>query len=544
MPTLHWIGKEKVINHHLDVPFKVLKHKYGFKDGQVTEFPVDSGNKIIHGDNLEALKALLPEYEGKIKCIYIDPPYNTGNENWVYNDNVSDPRIKKWLGQVVGKESEDLTRHDKWLCMMYPRLKLLAKLLAADGTIFISIDDNELANLKLVCDEVLSAGDFVSYFTWIRKKKGSFLSKQVRKMTEYVLCYTRNTSVHFYGEDAYSDKWQPIVKRTNSSKTLIFPAKTISTTLPAGNYKKGIRGNSGTGVEFINDFEVHDNLITNSIEVLGNFVWTQDYLNEELLKGTSISLSSKFGFNVLRHNQSEKIKTPSTLINSEVGVGTNEDASADLQTIFSSEVNEVFNYSKPYTLIKYLLKMVLRDDKEAIILDSFAGSGTTAQAVLDLNRDDGGNRRFLLVEMEDYMEQVTTARVKKVIEGYDGFAGTQGSFDLYDIGESLFTSDGALNELVGVPDLRRYIFFTETRQSLTNSSFADNEYFLDQWNGTSYFFYYDQDLVTTLDHQFLASIKNKAQRYVIYADRCLLSNDFMCMHNIVFKKIPRDISKF
>lgn len=139
MPTLHWIGKDKVINHHLDVPFRVLDHQYTYDNGtQKASTRSESGNKIIHGDNLEALKALLPEYEGKIKCIYIDPPYNTGNEGWVYNDNVSDPKLKRWLGQVVGKEAEDLTRHDKWLCMMYPRLKLLHKLLADDGAIFIS----------------------------------------------------------------------------------------------------------------------------------------------------------------------------------------------------------------------------------------------------------------------------------------------------------------------------------------------------------------------------------------------------------------------
>lgn len=154
MPTLHWIGKEKVVNHHQDVPYRVLEHKYGFTadKGEQTD-PVDCGNKIIHGDNLEALKSLLPEYEGKVKCIYIDPPYNTGNESWVYNDNVNHPKIKKWLGEVVGKDGEDLTRHDKWLCMMYPRLKLLHRLLADDGVVFISIDDNELANLRLLCDE-------------------------------------------------------------------------------------------------------------------------------------------------------------------------------------------------------------------------------------------------------------------------------------------------------------------------------------------------------------------------------------------------------
>ena len=129
MPSLSWIGKDAVLNHHLDVPYRVLEKKYDFGNGDGK----DSGNKIIHGDNLEALKSLLPEYEGRVKCIYIDPPYNTGNEGWVYNDNVNDPKIKKWLGEVVGREGEDLSRHDKWLCMMYPRLKLLQKLLAEDG---------------------------------------------------------------------------------------------------------------------------------------------------------------------------------------------------------------------------------------------------------------------------------------------------------------------------------------------------------------------------------------------------------------------------
>ena len=183
MPTLEWIGKEKVINHHQEVPFRVLDRQYSFdENGQHAGEKVNcaegareaalgrngSENMIIHGDNLDALKSLLPRYEGRVKCIYIDPPYNTGNEGWVYNDNVNDPKIKKWLGEVVGKEGEDLTRHDKWLCMMYPRLKLLQKLLAEDGAIFISIDDIEYANLKLICDEIFGGNCFVSNISWQR----------------------------------------------------------------------------------------------------------------------------------------------------------------------------------------------------------------------------------------------------------------------------------------------------------------------------------------------------------------------------------------
>src|SRR4051794_29168025 len=186
MPTLHWIGKEKVINHHMDVPFKVLEHNYGFDNGTQTDTETKSGNKIIHGDNLEALKALLPEYEGKIKCIYIDPPYNTGNENWVYNDNVNDPKIKKWLGQVVGKESDDLSRHDKWLCMMYPRIKLLHRLLSEDGVIFVSIDNFEYNYLSLLMEEIFGRKNRIETLIWKKSYGGGAKSKHTVNLHEYI----------------------------------------------------------------------------------------------------------------------------------------------------------------------------------------------------------------------------------------------------------------------------------------------------------------------------------------------------------------------
>ena len=194
MPRLEWIGKEKVINHHLEVPFRVLNRKYSFDQAGQQDEDNGSANKIIHGDNLLALKSLLPEYEGKIKCIYIDPPYNTGNEGWVYNDNVNDPKMRKWLGEVVGKEGEDLSRHDKWLCMMYPRLKLLQKLLADDGAIFISIDDNEQAHLKLICDEIFGIKNLLAQFVW--KTDGNFDNQaKIKVCHEYILAYAKNEQI-------------------------------------------------------------------------------------------------------------------------------------------------------------------------------------------------------------------------------------------------------------------------------------------------------------------------------------------------------------
>src|SRR5437763_14101957 len=147
MPRLDGVGKKAVVNHHRDVPYRLLHCDKALSAGDGQR--ADAGNLLVQGDNLAALKALLPYYAGKVKCIYIDPPYNTGNENWVYNDNVNSPEIRRWLGQTVRKEAEDLSRHDKWLCMMYPRLALLREFLTEDGAIFVSIDDNELARLKL-----------------------------------------------------------------------------------------------------------------------------------------------------------------------------------------------------------------------------------------------------------------------------------------------------------------------------------------------------------------------------------------------------------
>jgi len=187
MPTLNWIGKEKIVNHDKEVPFRLLRKNKKYSLG-------NSENLILEGDNLEALKALMPFYYGKIKCIYIDPPYNTGNEKWVYNDKVNSPKIREWLGKVVGPEGDDLCRHDKWLCMMYPRLKLLKDLLKDDGVIFISIDDNEHCYLKHIMDDVFGSENFITTFIWKKKSTSTNVSgSQVSSLTDYVITYGKST---------------------------------------------------------------------------------------------------------------------------------------------------------------------------------------------------------------------------------------------------------------------------------------------------------------------------------------------------------------
>jgi len=185
MPTLNWIGKKAVVNHHRQVPFRLLKDLPELSVGDP-----GTGNLIVEGDNLLALKALLPYYGGQIKCIYIDPPYNTGNEKWVYNDNVNAPEMKEWLGKVVGAENEDLSRHDKWLCMMYPRLSLLSKFLTADGVIFVSIDDFEAFRLRCVLDEIFGAHNFIAQLVWDKTRKND--AKLFSVGHEYILVYANS----------------------------------------------------------------------------------------------------------------------------------------------------------------------------------------------------------------------------------------------------------------------------------------------------------------------------------------------------------------
>ena len=539
MPSLTWIGKDAVLNHHLDVPYRVLEKKYDYGDGE-------PGNKIIHGDNLEALKSLLPEYEGRVKCIYIDPPYNTGNENWVYNDNVNSPKIKKWLGQVVGKESEDLTRHDKWLCMMYPRLKLLQKLLSNDGAIFISIDDNEQANLKLVCDEIFGAGNFVAEFIW-QKKTGAADPKGIATITEYILCYCKNSAlteqVFEKNKNAFDVKrYRYKDEYFESRGPFYFDSLDRGSIRYSDSLNYEIKAPNG------------DSIYPNGRKEFENDGWTWKWSKEKVEWGIEngfISIEknpkSKNGWSVKYKiylnvdNEGLKIEKSVPYKNLITDI-LNADASARMKEIFQAKV---FDYAKPLELIEFFLRCV-KTDKSSIILDSFAGSGTTAHAVLNLNKQDGGNRKFILVEMEDYAETITAERVRRVIDGYgegkNAVEGTGGSFAYYELGPELL-KDGFINEDVPEQTIREYLYYTETNHALPQSNNGHPAH-LGNFEGVAYYFLYNKDETTTLDATFLASISEKADRYVIYADNCIMPQKFLFDHDITFKKIPRDIRRF
>ena len=576
MPTLEWIGKDKVVNHHQQVPYRVLEEKYTYNAER-------SDNMIIRGDNLEALKALLPKYEGKIKCIYIDPPYNTGNEGWVYNDNVNDPKIKKWLGEVVGKEGEDLSRHDKWLCMMYPRLKLLHKLLLDDGVIFISIDDTEYANLKLICDEIFGSNCFVSNISWQRTYSTRNDSKGIVNEVEHILVYskqpdwnpnklprTEEMNSKYKNPDNDRALWrtdnafapgaathQGMVYAIQHPFTgkMLYPANGRCWTFGQEQMLEIMCGWCNYELRNLND--AHERAV-----VCG--VADEDVRQgvQAIVLSESLEISAKKAQAVYERGQWPRffftkggqggIARKTYLENVGGKLPTNfwpfaeaghtDEAKKEMLAIFDGKAT--FDTPKPHRLIEYVLKIA--GSENALVLDSFAGSATTAHAVLAMNKADDGNRNFILIEMMDYADSITAERIKRVIDGYgsgkNAVEGTGGSFTFYDLGEALLLPNGNLNENVSVDKIREYVYYMETKESMAGVS-NGNPYFMGNSRDAAYYFFYEKDAITTLDHEFLATIPERADSYIIYADLCTISAEELAKYNITFKKIPRDIAK-
>ena len=576
MPTLEWIGKDKVINHHQQVPYRVLEEKYTYNAEK-------SDNMIIRGDNLEALKALLPRYEGKVKCIYIDPPYNTGNEGWVYNDNVNDPKMKKWLGEVVGKEGEDLSRHDKWLCMMYPRLKLLQKLLAEDGAIFISIDDTEYANLKLICDEIFGCNCFVSNISWQRTYSTRNDSKGIVNEVEHLLVYSKQPdwspnklprtaemdskyknpdndiapwrSDNAYAADAATHQGMVYAIQHPFTGKMLYPSNGAHWRYSQDVMLESMRGWCDYELRDLND--AHERAVVCGVADEDVRQGVQAIVLSEPLEISAQKAQAvydrgqwpRFFFTkggkggIARKTYLENVggKLPTNFWPfSETG--HTDEAKKEMLAIFDGKAT--FDTPKPRRLLEFVLKVAGSED--ALILDSFAGSGTTAHAALNMNKADGGHRKFILVEMMDYAESITAERVKRVIQGYgegkNAVAGTGGSFTFYDLGEALLLPNGNLNENVPTDKIREYVYYMETKEPMSHAG-NGNPYFLGSSRDTAYYFFYEKDAITTLDHAFLATIPEKAEGYIIYADLCTIPAKELAKYNIIFKKIPRDIAR-
>lgn len=484
MATLSFKGKSFIQNYHLAVKYhelipmkkKSLNSKVSLKD-----------NLIIHGDNLKALKALLPTYAGKVKCIYIDPPYNTGNENWVYNDNVNSPMMQEWLGRVVDKE--DLTKHDKWLCMMMPRLKLLRDLLSDTGVIFISVDEHEQHNMRALADEIFNEFNHIATFIWAGRGGKGGTTSQVEINHEYVECYARNLNsakiksvTTIQGKGNFKDErstyrrellrqWGGQHDSREDRPHMYFPIIAPDGTVVYPKRKDGSEGVWRFGEDTV----------------------------RRLLEAKDIDFSRDNNGNWMVYRKiREGRESVSAAVSLLLEQGTSATGTLEIKAIFG---DKVFNTAKPVALVKYLIDLVAWDEKDSIILDSFAGSGTTAHAVLDLNKEDGGKRKFILVECEDYANEITAERVRRVIKGVpdakddDLRNGLGGSFSFFELGEPIeLESILEGKRLPSYLNLARYVFYTATGEEFLPEQVDEDKHFIGESRDYEVYLFYKPDL--------------------------------------------------
>ena len=567
MPYIDWLGKDDVVHHHKEIAYKTI-------DCQEVVGDADSENMIIKGDNLLALKSLLPYYANAVKMIYIDPPYNTGNTSWVYNDNMDSPLIKKWLNNTVN--ADDLSRSDKWLCMMYPRLKLLRELLKEDGVIFISIDDAEVAHLRMICDEIFGAENFVGQIIWQKRKGGGNDSSFMAIDHEYVLVYAKSiySQVNNW-RIPYLDKHNKRYKYEDEE------GKFYWDTLHRGGLQSPI----------IYDVECPDGTI------IKNGTWQiSEKSFIEKLQNNQIQIIEKNNNWSVQH----KVYQPSgRVFRSILSEYTNTDSSNEIRDIFST--NKAFDTPKPIKLVKTLMELISVKDND-IVLDSFAGSGTTAHAVIEQNKQDGGNRKFILIETLDYAKEITAERVKRVQQGYafkgkdkttlyekkitttqllkaksmekiatevekliekekanyskiektfkenvlkvvgikeiESFKeGLGGGFKYCELGVEIFDESGELNPKLSFDDIAKHIYFVEFKQPRGNTK--SKEPFVGSYKQKHLYFYEKQFKVAQLKE--LVKTDEKYKQIIVYTRRCSISSDELKKHKIVIRYIPYDI---
>lgn len=540
MPTIQFKGKTFVQNHHLAVPYHQLVPD---KEKSRTNGAVGlNDNLIIHGDNLVALKALLPTYAGKVQCIYIDPPYNTGNEGWVYNDNVKSPIVKEWIGKVVGKEGEDLTRHDKWLCMMMPRLKLLRELLSEDGAIFISIDDNEQHSLRSLCDEVFSAQNFVTNIIWQKKYSPQNDAQYFSDMHDFLLVYAKN-----------KENWKPNALARTESQDAAYknpdndPRGIWKATDATSNKSKTQRPNLY--------FSVTNPTTGENIFPTENRVWRYSKEVFEQAIADNRVWWGKDGTNKVPSFKSfltgvKQGRVPSTIWSYQE-VGHNQSAKQELNSIFA---DNAFETPKPTTLIKRVLE--LSTDENSIILDSFAGSGTTAQAVMELNKEDGGNRQFILVEMEEYADTITAERVRRVMKGVPDAksdalrAGLGGTFSFFTVGDPIETSSLLSGEkLPTYTELARYIYYTATGEEFDDNLIDEAKQYIGKSKQFDVYVYYKPDIeylkttALTLDEARRLRAESGDRPLLVFAPTKYVEQTELDNLKITFCQLPFEIYK-
>jgi adenine-specific DNA-methyltransferase len=538
MPTLQFKGKPLVQNHHLVVPFSEIDP---IKKLGLSKTPSLHDNLIIEGDNLKALKALLPTYHGKVKCIYIDPPYNTGNEGWIYNDRVNSPMMRDWLGRTVDRD--DLTRHDKWCCMMLPRLKLLRELLTDDGAIFVSIDDNEVHHLRALMDEVFGEENFFASLIWRRREVSD--SRNIDALSpdhDYIVAYRKSEAFRFLGKEKDLTKYQN----------------------PDNDPRGPWMSDNLTGLA---NKEERPNLhytVTNPATGLGyephpsrGWVCSKERMHRHIEEDRILWPRSPDGRPRLKRFLSD-MQNERTGFSTVLDVRGNVVGTKELSEILGSKV---MAFPKPSELIGTLVRQAT--DKDSIILDSFAGSGTTAHAVLALNKEDSGNRRFILCQMpfetkeqeqkkENICERITAERVRRVIKGVPKVKaetlreGLGGTFSYFRLGKELRKQailDG--KDLPRYDALAGYVFFTATGEEFDPKKMNRDKWFVGTSRDRDVFLIYEEDIEKLKDMALnldLARKLGKAERKkLVFAPTKYLDQEYLDRLNIEFCQLPFEI---
>lgn len=515
MPTLDWIGKRAVVNHHREVPYRLI---HCDKDRSVGD--PDAGNLLVQGDNLEALKALLPYYAGKVKCIYIDPPYNTGEQDWIYNDAVASPEIVAWLGRTVGKEAEDLCRHDKWLCMMYPRLRLLAEFLEPDGVIFASIDDEEVIHLRQLMDMIFGRSRFIGQFIWKSRQ-----NKDNRNVTgasidhEYVLAYGSRVRGDERKENQFSNPDNDPRGPWTSGNMV-----GIATRDARPNLHYDLT-DPGTGRVYPcppMGWRFEPARMSRMIEE-GRVLWPSKESGRPRQKVFLNEFGSQF-----------------TGFSSIVGEGLfTRDGTKEIDTLFGQRA---FPFAKPTALIRQLVVQGCAD--VGIVLDSFGGSGTTGEAVLAQTASDGIERQVILVEMDNSIVQsVTKKRFELAATKYGS------GFRFCTLGEPLFDEFGVLNPDVTYPDLAAHVFFCETGSPIPKR--ADNATpLIGTFQGRAIYLLHAPEalgvasesagnvLTVAVMEALVPPEDGFTGARVVYAEGCTVPEERLRAAGVVFKQIP------
>ena len=546
MATLDFKGKTLVQNYHLTVKYHELVPK---KDKSISDKVRLDDNLIIHGDNLKALKALLPTYAGKVKCICVDPPYNTGNERWAYNDNVNSPMMQEWLGKAVDRE--DLTRHDKWLCMMLPRLKLLKELLRHDGVIFVSIDDNEIHHLRALMDEVFGEDNFVAMVTVLRNPKGGVMAEGFAQNHEFLLVYSNTAELRDFAKDKSPEEIAAQYEEEDANGKF----RTLELRNTHRGFGKHNRPNLFFPLFVSADGSVSVEPGKQAIKILP--IWDDGYdgcwtwNKEKCAKDSQLLVARMIGerWKVFRKAYAQgATKKPTT-------VWQGPEFQTEKGQRLADEIfgERKFYAPKPLGLLKEIISFATGPDD--IVLDSFGGSGTTAHAVLALNKEDGGNRKFILVECEDYADTITAERVRRVIKGVKGASdenlkkGLGGTFSYFELGKAI-ELDSILDgkNLPSYLELARYVFYTATGEEFDERKLNEKRSFVGESKTHEVYLFYQPDIdhlkktALTLERaESLGKIKDK--RRLVFAPTKYLDQEQLDALRIDFAQLPFEIYK-